>query len=161
MRWSASVQARPKMLLSWQTYVGLKISSYSLIEATKFLLNHGFDFVLTERLCQDIIEEYLGQQYALGRWNNNPHLHQFGYNDNTIRTVQDVTVVMGNTRAAQKQKCKPSWYIVDNRNLKKKFNIRIISLVCSLREKFVFHSLKCIDKTSASLKPYWLFLLVC
>ena len=128
-RWKASVQARPgnftdnarsRMFLSWQTYEGLKITSYSLIEATKFLLNQGFEFVLTERFCQDVVEEYFGQQRALGKRNDNPNLRQFGYNDNAIRTVRDVTVVMGNTRGAQKQKRKPSWYVVDNKKLKKR-----------------------------------------
>ena len=125
-RWKANVQARPgnftdnarsTMFLSWQTYEGLKITSYSLIEATKFLLNQGFEFVLTERFCQDVVEEYFGQQCALGRRNDNPKLRQFGYNDNAIRTIRDVTVVMGNTRGAQKQKRKPSWYVVDNKKL--------------------------------------------
>lgn len=48
------------MFLSWQTYEGLKITVNSVIEATKFLLQEGMDFVLTERFCQDPEEEFLG-----------------------------------------------------------------------------------------------------
>ena len=45
--------ARSRMFLSWQTYEGLQISAYSVVEATKFLLNEGMEYVLTERFCQD------------------------------------------------------------------------------------------------------------
>ena len=47
------------MFLSWQTYEGLQISAYSVVEATKFLLNEGMEYVLTERFCQDPLEEYV------------------------------------------------------------------------------------------------------
>ena len=43
--------ARSRMFIPWQTYEGLQISVYSLIDATKFLLTEGFEFVLTERFC--------------------------------------------------------------------------------------------------------------
>ena len=46
------------MFLSWQTSEGLQISAYSVVEATKFLLNEGVEYVLTERFCQDPLEEY-------------------------------------------------------------------------------------------------------
>ena len=62
------------MFLSWQTYEGLKITVNSVIEATKFLLQEGMDFVLTERFCQDPAEEYFGKQRKLGRRNDNPDI---------------------------------------------------------------------------------------
>ena len=46
---------RGKMFLSVQTYKGLKISVYSHIEATQFLLLEGFQYVLS-------VEDYFGHQ---------------------------------------------------------------------------------------------------
>ena len=89
------------MFLSSQTYEGLQITVYSLVECCKFLLSKGFEYVLTERFCQDVIEEYFGRQRALGRRNDNPTLRNFGYNDNTLRIQRANTAVMGNTRGAQ------------------------------------------------------------
>ena len=50
--------ARVRMFISWQTHEGLQITTYSLTEVCKFLLNEGFEYVLTERFCQDSLEEY-------------------------------------------------------------------------------------------------------
>lgn len=90
--------ARSKMFLSWQTYEGLKITVHSVVEATKFLLNEGMEYVLTERFCQDPLEEYFGNQRKLGRRSDNPDMRQFGYNNNTIRVQRAVTCQSGNTR---------------------------------------------------------------
>ena len=80
-----SQNARSKMFLSWQTYEGLQITAHSVREATKFLLNEGVEYVLTERFCQDPPEEYFGNQRKLGKRNDNPDMKMFGYNNNTIR----------------------------------------------------------------------------
>ena len=53
---------RGRMFLSVQTFTGLKITVNSLVSLTKFLLSEGFEFVLTERFCQDDVEEYFGYQ---------------------------------------------------------------------------------------------------
>ena len=50
--------ARSKMFISWQTHEGFKVTVHSVIEATKLLLQEGVEFVLTERFCQDSVEEY-------------------------------------------------------------------------------------------------------
>jgi len=73
------------MFLSAQTYEGLKITVYSVIEATKFLLQNGMQYVLTEKFNQDCLEEHFGRQRSLGRRSDNPSLYQFGYNENTLR----------------------------------------------------------------------------
>ena len=41
------------------------------IEATKYLLKEGFQFVLTERFHQDVLEEYFGYQRCIGRRDDN------------------------------------------------------------------------------------------
>ena len=68
--------ARARMFLSWQTYEGIKVTVYSAIEAIKFLLQEGTEFVLTERFCQDPLEEYFGNQRKLGRRNDNPDIQR-------------------------------------------------------------------------------------
>ena len=76
-----NMQAR--MFLSHQTFEGMKISIYSMIALTKFLLGAGLKFVSTNHFCQDPVEQYLGKQRGIGR-SDNPTMFTFGYNDNKI-----------------------------------------------------------------------------
>ena len=99
--------ARSKMFISWQTYEGLQITTLASIEVTKFLLTEGLDFVLTERFCQDPVEEYFGNQRKLGRRSDNPDMFSFGYNTNTLRIQREVSLTSGNMRG-RKDKRK-SW----------------------------------------------------
>ena len=96
--------ARACMFLSWQTYEGYKITVNSVIEATKFLLQEGMEFVLTERFCQDPVEEYFGKQRKIGRRSDNPDICMFGYNNNTIRIQRSVSCQSGNTRGRKDKK---------------------------------------------------------
>ena len=112
--------ARDRMFLSWQTFQGIQISAYSVIEITKYLLQNGAAFVLTEKFNQDVLEEYFGRQWALGRRNDNPSIYKFGYNSNTIRMQRSVVPVTGNTRGAHPTKRRFSWYNVDNTPLNKR-----------------------------------------
>ncbi len=57
--------SKDKIFLSLQTYEGLKLSTYSLIDVVKFLLRNGASYVLTNRFCQDPVEEYFGRQRVL------------------------------------------------------------------------------------------------
>ena len=43
-----------------------------LLFILKFLLGEGMEYVLTERFCQDTLEEYFGNQRKLGRRSDNP-----------------------------------------------------------------------------------------
>ena len=87
------------MFISKQTYNGLIISCKSLIGCRKFLLDEGAEYILSERFCQDILEEYFGNQRKLGMRNENPDINQFGYNANTLRIQCNVSCTSGNTRA--------------------------------------------------------------
>ncbi len=125
--WKKSVDSTPykasekaKMFISLQTFEGLKLTSYSVIEATQFLLQNGLDFVLTNRFNQDIVEEHFGRQRSFGRCSDNPTLQQFGFNENTIRMQRSVVPVTGNTKGGHRQKRQVSWSHVDNSYLKKK-----------------------------------------
>ena len=86
------------MFISWQTYEGIKITTYSSIELIKFLLNAGCPYVLTERFCQDPLENYFGRQRSMGHRKDNPSIRDFGYNDNTIRTQKIFRPIAGNCR---------------------------------------------------------------
>ena len=92
------------MFIPLQSYEGILISANSLIECVQFLLNEGMEYVLTERFCQDPVEEYFGNQRKLGRRSDNPDLHQALYNDNTIRIQKEVSITSGNTRGRYDKK---------------------------------------------------------
>lgn len=72
---------------------------HSAVEVTKFLLQEGFEFVLTERFCQDPVEEYFRGQQKLGRHSDNPDIKTFGYNSNTLRMQRTVSVRVATQRA--------------------------------------------------------------
>lgn len=93
-----TLNARARMFLSWQTYEGYRLTIHAVTEATKFLLEEGMEFVLTERFCQDPVEEYFGKQRKIGRRSDNPDIHEFGYNNNNIRIQRSVSCQSGNTR---------------------------------------------------------------
>lgn len=85
-----SPQQKQNMFISWQTYEGLKMTSYSLIQAVRFLLKEGFKFILTERFCLDVVEEYFGYQRVIGYRNDNPNLFEFGYNTNALSVQRKI-----------------------------------------------------------------------
>lgn len=61
-------------------------------------------FVLTERFCQDPLEEYFGKQHQLGRRSDNPDIYQFGYNGNTIKIERSISCQSGNTKGRKDRK---------------------------------------------------------
>ena len=89
-----SLNAQSKMLITWQTFQGFKITTNAIVEVAKFLLSEGVDFVLTERFCQDEIEEYFVNQRQLGRRSDNPDIQIFGYNDNAIGIQKSVSCIL-------------------------------------------------------------------
>jgi hypothetical protein len=108
---------RGKMFLSLQTYNGLNISVYSHVEAVQFLLNQGFEYVLTECFMQDVLEDYFGHQRARGGRSDNPTAQQFGYNDLTIATQRDIApVIRGNVGGRYEVQ---KWKVVSDEPVKK------------------------------------------
>ena len=89
-----SLNAHSKMFITWQTFQGFKITTNAIVEVAKFLLSEGVDFVLTERFCQDEIEEYFVNQRQLGRRSDNPDIQIFGYNDNAIGIQKSVSWIL-------------------------------------------------------------------
>jgi len=89
--------AKAKMFISWQTFEGFKITTYSTMEVVPLLLHEGFEYVLTEGFCQDVLEEYFGYQRGMGRRAENPSLKEFGYNANAIAIQgQLAPIIQGN-----------------------------------------------------------------
>ena len=93
--WKNSIENRPgditknaksNMFLLWQTYEGLLLTVHSFVEATKYLLLHGgVAYVLSEKFCQDTLENYFGKQRAIEGRRDSPNICDVGYNDNTIK----------------------------------------------------------------------------
>ena len=87
------------MFVSSQTYEGLKITVHSVIEFVTFLIMHKVSYVLTERFCQDPLENYFGKQRSSGARKDNPSLYDFGYSDNTITNQKAFKpIATGNAR---------------------------------------------------------------
>ena len=58
---------RDAMFLPWQSYEGLRMTVLSLKVVVPYLLNNGIKYVLSEKFCQDNIENYFGKQRAIGK----------------------------------------------------------------------------------------------
>ena len=99
-----TASAREKMFIFRQSHMGIQITCYSVIKTTKYLLKEGFQFVLTERFCQEVLEKYFGCQWGIGRRNDKPTVFQFGYSDNIIHMQRSVINFTGNTRGKYKNK---------------------------------------------------------
>ena len=84
------------MFISLQTHEGVKITLHSCIELLQYLLQKGVQCILTERFCQDPLENYFGRQRSLGHRKDNPSLRDIGYNDNTIRATKLFQPITGN-----------------------------------------------------------------
>ena len=89
-----SEDSREKMCLSLQTCEGLKISAFSHVEAIRFLLSQGFQYVLSEQFMQDVLKDYFGHQCSKGARSDNPTAQQFGYNDLTIAPQRYIALVV-------------------------------------------------------------------
>ena len=87
------------MFISWQSYEGLQVTVHSFKEVCKFLLQQGISYILSERFCQDDLENYFGRQLAIGHRRDNPTVRDAGYNDNTIKSQYSVRPIAVNVRA--------------------------------------------------------------
>ena len=97
----------------------MQITTHSVVEANKFLLQEGVEYILTERFCQDVIQEYFGSQQKIRRRNDNPDIQMFGYRDSTIRIQQSVKIlVCGHTRGKKDER--KAWVNARNDALPKK-----------------------------------------
>ena len=120
MRDGFTTEQKGKMFISAQTYEGLKITVMSMIEIIPFLLENGFNYVLTERFNQDCLEQSFGTHRSMGGRSENPNVHRFGYDDQSMRVYRSFKPVKGNVAGGFKGKRKSCWYDVDNSPVEKR-----------------------------------------
>ena len=122
--WQQSIENRPanfslndqsKMFISWQTHEGLQITCHSLIECVKFLLQSGIHYVLSEKFCQDDLENYFGKQRAIGCRRDNPTVRDVGYNANPIKGQFSIKPLGCNVYGHGGK-----WNVIDNTSLPKR-----------------------------------------
>ncbi|CAB4038147.1 Hypothetical predicted protein, partial [Paramuricea clavata] len=83
------------------------INCLPLEDVVKFLLNHGFEYVLTSKFSQDPLEEHFGQHRQSARRSANPSLQTLGVQENKFRiqwTVATIITPKGNTRGSKRPK---------------------------------------------------------
>ena len=116
------------MFMSWQTFEGLQIKSFSLIECVKCLLNEGMEHVLMERFCQDPLEQYFDNKRKIGRRSDNPDIQQFGYSDNMIRIQRNVSHTSANTRGCYDKNRASIEKMCQMIQFKKKSNKKVLNI---------------------------------
>ena len=109
---SFTADQRAQTFLSLQTYKGYQITVKSMIKVIQFLLAEGLKCVLTERFCQDDMEEYFGFQRAQGRRSDNPTAADFGYNDLRISVLRDIAPAAEGNVSGRHSKQKSKWHSV-------------------------------------------------
>ena len=93
---------------------------HSLIECTKFLLQNGVNYVLTERFMQDCLKEYFGHQRQRGRRSDNPDAAQFGYNDRILQGQRNADLVSRGNVGARRKEGESRWPTIRDEPLQKK-----------------------------------------
>ena len=95
---------RGKMFLSKATFEGLETTAYALIECVQFLLQNGFQYVLTNKFSQDPLEDHFGRHRGLGRRSCNPTVDALGHQENKLRlqrTIATSITPKGNTKGSK------------------------------------------------------------
>ena len=90
--------AKTKVFISWKSYEDLQITILSFKEFCKLFSEQGIPYSLSEIFCQDDLENYFGKQRAIGRRSDNPTVHDFGYNDNTVKNQFLMNPIGGNVQ---------------------------------------------------------------
>ena len=96
-----SKSEKAAMKLSHQTLNGLHITTKSIVECVRFLLEKGASFIMTEHFNQDPLERHFGHYRQKGGMNENPTVWQVCHTLNQVRTVkcQGLAPKRGNVRA--------------------------------------------------------------
>ena len=110
LKWKKSIEAtnqpalhKQKMFMAKPTWVGLQMTANSIVGLTKFLLENGADYVLTERFSQDPVERNFGVQRSMNRRGSNPSFHAFQQNTRIIRDMKVFLPIKGSNVCAELQ----------------------------------------------------------
>jgi hypothetical protein len=100
-----TARQKQQMQLSVQTLNGFKITSQSVAEITRIVLASGAQFVMTNHMNQDALEQLFGHTRHKSGSNNNPTAEEASNSINTIRVVstQAISSSHGNTKPSSKQ----------------------------------------------------------
>ena len=77
-----------------ETDVCIKCQETEKKVSTKYLLDNGIDFVLSNKFCQDPLEARFGMYRGLGQVSENPNLYTFGYQENKIRLQRSLAMTL-------------------------------------------------------------------
>ena len=90
---------KQKLIISWQTYEGIKMTVNSVIQPATFLILHKMSYILSY-ICEDPLENYFGRQRSMRARKDNPTLYGFGYKDNPFKIQKMlIPVTKGNVAA--------------------------------------------------------------
>ncbi|XP_065683663.1 uncharacterized protein LOC136096407 [Hydra vulgaris] len=94
-----------RFCLSKQTLEGLRITVNSFTTLAKFLLVEGAEYILSEKFCQDPLEEYFGKQRMRLGCNDNPLLIEFNSNALALNVSGDnlIRVFGSNTKGRKNE----------------------------------------------------------
>ena len=68
---------------------------FSFNEVTWFLLNQGgVSAVYARSFCQDPLEQHSGRHWGINRWNDNPTLWAYGYQEQKFRLQRGLALTM-------------------------------------------------------------------
>lgn len=115
--WKAAERA--KMFLTHQTYKGLVMTVKSVKEASAYLLDHGVKFVLSDKFCQDPLEQHFGWHRSINTRSKNSNLHKFGYQENKIRQQRTLALTLQPKGNVEKRKRGDAEIAVTNSPMKK------------------------------------------
>ena len=82
-------------LLTGKSFVELVRYIFSLSDVKSFL---------SQRLCQDPLENFFGRQRQRGGSHDNPNVKEFIHNTQALRVAQSVKVKKGNCRGGEEEK---------------------------------------------------------
>ncbi len=87
-------------------FCGFVLAVLSFVDLIEFIFTiPGVTVFLSNRICQDPLENFFGQQRQRGRVNENPNVPEFIKNTQALRVVNTTcSTVRGNCRGAQKRK---------------------------------------------------------
>ena len=78
----------------------------SFVELVRFIFDiPGVEAFLSEKLCQDSLEQFFSMQRQRGRTNENPNVHEFLSNTQQIAVVRSICqgTIKGNCRVSTKR----------------------------------------------------------
>ncbi|KAJ1530235.1 hypothetical protein ONE63_005160 [Megalurothrips usitatus] len=91
-----SKEKKSKMIISYQSLEGIKITTLSFIKMTKFLLNINAPKVSARKFNQEPLEQYFSDQRRVRGDDNNPNLKQFLHSNLSLQSALTVQGKRGN-----------------------------------------------------------------